>query len=356
MNHKRLVLAFFLLTGSVAVFAQHVIVRQSTIDCGEVIYKHPVTAVFQLRNATKHSIRIEKVRTGCDCVAANYPGERIDKGKRFEFSTVYNATLLGHFRKPVEFYVQGDARPVTLWMQGVVVRDTIRSFDGKYPYRVGKLEVNKNEVEFDVHKGDRQVQKIYIFNPTQDIVQPVMMHLPDYLSSICSPSKLSPGHAGVALLTLNSHRLHDFGLTQTSIYLGTSLGDQVSPDKEIVISAVLLPSEGYPSGHAVASVPKMYLSSNTLDLGSFGSKEELKGKIMITNKGKQTLEIRSLQMFTLGLKVFLNKTKIEPGKSADLKIIAMRSELEKSKSKPRILMITNDPDHEEVEISILVKK
>ena len=356
MNYNRLVLAFLLLAGSMAVSAQHVRVQKSTIDCGEVIYKHPVTAVFQLSNPTKHSIKIEKVRTGCDCVAASYPEERIDKWKRFEVSTVYNATLLGHFRTPVEIYVQGDVHPVTLWMQGVVVRDTIRSFDGKYPYKVGKLKVDKNEVEFDVHKGDRQVQKIYIFNPTQDIVQPVMMHLPDYLSSICSPSKLSPGHAGVALLTLNSHRLHDFGLTQTSVYLGTSLGDQVSPDKEIIISTVLLPSEDHPSGRISALSPKMYLSSRKLDLGSFGSKEELKGKIRIINKGKQILEIRSLQMFSLGLKVSLNKTKIEPGKSAVLKIIAIKSGLQKSKSKPRILMITNDPVREEVEIPIFVKK
>ncbi|MCI1473887.1 MAG: DUF1573 domain-containing protein [Prevotella sp.] len=355
MSYRRLVLAVLLLSGTMVVSAQQISVSQSTVECGEVIYKHPVTAVFQLRNASRHSLTIAEVRTSCGCVDAHYPDRRIDREKKFEISVTYDARLLGHFRKAVEVYAQGDKEPVTLWMQGIVVRDTIRDFNGHYPYQAGVMKVDKNDVEFEVHKGNRQVQKIYLFNPSQYVVEPVMLHLPDYLSAIFSPSKLSPGHAGIALLTVDSHQLHDFGLTQASIFLGTSPGDQVSPDKEITVSAVLLPPERNGQGQKDASAPVIDLSSSSLDLGSFGRKEKLKGSIRITNKGRQTLEIRSLQMFTLGLKVSLNKTKIESGEEARLKVTAFKSELKKSRSKPRILMITNAPNHEEVEIPILVR-
>src|SRR3712207_7611102 len=45
--------------------------------------------------------------------------------------------------------------------------------------------------------------------------------------------------SGVATIMLDSYRLRDLGLTQTSIFLGSFLGDKVSADKEISVSTVL---------------------------------------------------------------------------------------------------------------------
>lgn len=51
----------------------------------------------------------------------------------------------------------------------------------------------------------------------------------------------------------------------------------------------------------------------------------------------------------------LNKTKIEPGETAKLKVTVVRNELRKRRRKPRILMITNDPDMSKVIIDIKTK-
>ena len=61
-------------------------------------------------------------------------------------------------------------------------------------------------------------------------------------------------------------------------------------------------------------------------------------------------------MFTAGLKVTLGKRELKPGESTKLKITALRDELEKQRSKPRVLMITNDPDKAKVVIKINVRK
>lgn len=55
------------------------------------------------------------------------------------------------------------------------------------------------------------------------------------------------------------------------------------------------------------------------------------------------LDINSMQMFTTGLKVSLSDTHIAPGEEAKMKITADKKELKAARSKPRILMITNDP-------------
>lgn len=199
------------------------------------------------------------------------------------------------------------------------------------------------------------VQKIHIINSSSESVSPVVMHLPSFLTASVSPTTIAPGHTGVATITLNSYRLRDYGLTQTSVYLGMYPGDKVSADKEISVSAVLLPSFRNMSETQRLNAPVIKLSSETLDLGTFGDKDDKSGTIIIENHGKSRLDIRSMQMFTTGLKVRLNKSKLDPGESAKLKITAYRKQLKSARSRPRVLMITNDPTKPKVVIHVKVK-
>jgi hypothetical protein len=72
--------------------------------------------------------------------------------------------------------------------------------------------------------------------------------------------------------------------------------------------------------------------------------------------GKTTLRITSMQLFTTGLKVTLSKQVLEPNETATLRITGIAAELAKLRRSPRILMITNDPDHAKVIITIKHKK
>ena len=60
-------------------------------------------------------------------------------------------------------------------------------------------------------------------------------------------------------------------------------------------------------------------------------------------------------MFTSGLNVKLNKSKLQPGEQAKLKITAEAKTLRRARSKPRVLMITNDPMKSKIVININVK-
>ncbi len=104
-----------------------------------------------------------------------------------------------------------------------------------------------------------------------------------------------------------------------------------------------------------ATAPKLRLSSGSVELGSFAGKKQKKGKLTLTNQGKRPLEIRALQMFTAGLEVSLGNKTIAPGQKVDLKVTAIAEMLKKSKTKPRILLITNDPENTKVIINVNVK-
>ena len=336
--------------------AQQITTQHETVDCGQVKFRQPVTAEFQMKNDGNAPLVIERVLSSCGCTTVDYPKRRIAPGENFVVKATYDAKQMGTFYKQIGICAQGASSPFTLTMRGRVV-ETISNFDGSYDYALGMLKADAQEVEFDdVNKGDRPVQRIHIFNPTEQVMEPMVMHLPAYITAQVSPSKVAPHHSAVVSLTLDSKRLHDFGLNQTSVYLGANPGDKISSDKEVVVSAVLLPSFENMTEEQKAQAPQISLSTENLDLGSFGRKKKLKGEILITNTGKSELEIRSMQMFTMGLQVSLGESKIKPGESEKLKVTAVAADLKKARAKrPRILMITNDPDHPKVTIKILVK-
>jgi hypothetical protein len=147
--------------------------------------------------------------------------------------------------------------------------------------------------------------------------------------------------------------LRDYGLTQTSVYLAGNPGDKVSPDHEIGVSAVLLPSfDGIALDKSQA--PKMQLSKNQVDI-QFDGKSKKSDVIIVSNTGGAPLNITSLQLFTGGSKVSLGKRNLNPGETTKLKITAMREDLSKVRTRPRILMITNDPSNPKITITINAK-
>ena len=241
-------------------------------------------------------------------------------------------------------------------MRGKVVGSVV-DFAGSYDEMLGVIKSDAQEVEFDdVNRGDRPVQRIHIFNPTDELLEPVVMHLPSYLHAFVSPSKVAPRHSAEISFVLDSKKLRDLGLNQTSVYLGERPGDKIAPEKEIVVSAVLLPGFENMTPAKKALAPKIEMSATDLNLGSFNGKKKLKGEILITNKGKSELDIRSMQMFTMGLQVNLKKSKIQPGETVKMKVTAVAADLKKSRVRhPRILIITNDPDHAKVVVKIYVQ-
>lgn len=334
--------------------AQEITTAHAQVDCGQVLFRHPVTAEFKIKNESCENIVITHVAKGCGCTSVEYPQGNIAPGEEFSLKATYDAKQMGTFLKQMLVYTSTSPdAPLQVSMSGRVVKNVV-DFAGSYDVELGDIKADVQEVEFDdVNRGDRPVQRIHIFNPTEQTMEPVVMHLPSYLHALVSPSKVAPHHSAEISLVLDSKKLHDFGLNQTSIYLGDRPGDKVSQDKEIVVSSVLLPDFDNMTASDKAEAPHIKMSETTLDLGAFDGKKKLKGEIQVSNTGKSQLDIRSMQMFTTGLQVSLNKTKIQPGETAKMKITVVAAELKKSRAKnPRILMITNDPDNAKVVVKV----
>ena len=320
------------------VSAQKLTVTSTTVNCGRTGFKQPVTATFELRNKGLRKLVIESVKPDCGCTAVEFPKE-VGVGDKFTIKLTYDARQLGHFQ-----------------MKGVVLAEML-DYTGDYPVAMGNLLLDKAELEYDnVNKGDTPVEEIHILNNGTTKMTPNVMHLPPYLSAIVKPETLAPGRSGTITVMLDSEKLRDYGLTQTSVYMAKQLGEKVSADTEIPVSAILLPDlKRYESTNKDLA-PQLQMSATDIDFTNFGGKSKKTAEITLLNTGQSTLSISSLQMFTTGLKVTLGKQSIAPGQNTTLKVTGYADNLAKVRTRPRILMITNDPDHPKVVINILLSK
>ena len=320
------------------VYAQQLSVKNEVIDCGNVIYEQPVTAKFEMQNMSSNPISIKDVKTSCGCTTVEYPKGQIAPGESFVVNATYDSRQMGHFFKDIALYSDASQQPFYLQIRGVVVEEII-DFAGQYPYTIADLNVDRNEIN--------------IRNASSKSVSPVVMHLPSYMQAQVSPTTLQPGRQGTISLILDSKKVRDYGLTQTSVFLGMYPGDKVHPDKEISVSTVLLPAFTEMTETQMQYAPKLGLSAEELNI-AFNGKAKKTETIIIENLGRSELDISSLQMFTSGMKVKLNKTKLQSGEQAKLKITVDAKEIKKARSKPRVLMITNDPKRAKVIINVNV--
>ena len=347
---SKLIIAALLALPAATACAQRLSIAETTVDAGRSGYRIPVTATFELRNKSMRKLLIQDVKPDCSCTKVEFPKEEIGAGDRFTIKMTYDGRMLGHYNKQAAIISNGSKKPVYITMTGVVLAD-LMDYSGSYPYDFGGLLLDANNLEFDdVNKGDHPVQEIHVMNNGTKPMTPNVLHLPPYLTAQAEPEQLSPGHSGKIVFTLNSEKIRDYGLTQTGVYVARQLGEKVNSEIEVPVSAVLLPDL---DGMVLDNAPSMQLSATELNF-DFGSRKKQGGTIGIANMGRQRLDISALQMFTRGLKVTLGKRSLAPGETTKLKITAYADELGKAKSRPRVLMITNDPNNAKVVINVKV--
>lgn len=349
--NKKTTIALLLMLAAQAVQAQKIVVTDKEVNCGKVEYFKPATATFKLKNKGSKRLKIDEVKVSCGCIGADYPKDEIPAGSDFEVKLTYDARQMGHFYKEAAIYSNGSKSPLYLSMRGIVVEE-VADFSGDYPFKIGDLRIDKRDLEFDdVNKGDRPFIELHVINDGTTVLQPNLMHLPPYLEATSSSPYLRPGHQGKITVTLLSEKLKDYGVTETSVYLANKLGEKVSADNEMTVSAVLLPQFSLMSDFERKNPPKINLSANEIKV-NFSQNDKQTERIAIYNTGRTNLQISSLHMYSKALKLTLGKRVLKPGEKTTLKVTVERDAYLNARTRPRILMITNDPKNPKIELKV----
>lgn len=336
---KRIFLLYLLLCAVTLVCAQSYRPDFEDVDLGYIVWKHPSAASFAICNESDSPMRISKVEPGCSCVDVTWTRESVNPGRSAEISVTYDAKLLGRFKRDVAVWFENCENPLWLSLHGEVTANP-ENYSFTHPFEFGNIRLDRESVEFDrVKPGESPSVEIAVANMSNADYHPVLMHLPSYLSVETVPSVIKRKKTGRLIVTLHPERLPRLGLNKARVYLSRFLGDKVSGDNEIPVTAVCLPSQV----DNMVNPPVVELSQDEIDAVGVGFNDTGKYKIVIRNTGGSPLEIKDLQVSGSATGVSLRKKTVAPGRKVKLSVEVYGDHIGRMKERPRIIIITNDP-------------
>lgn len=343
-----------LLMRCAAMVAQPLFVPDADIiKTGEVRFQRPHTVVFGFTNRGDKPLHIRKVHPSCGCTRVSHTPGNIQPGGRGEVVVVYDAAMLGTFSKYVEVYTNAGKDPEFLSFQGRVVTE-LTDYAQDFPIDLGNVRMNTNLVEFEyVKPGEVLAAELRVVNTERTPYRPMLMHLPPYMRAEYEPENIPAGQSGVVRLILDSRGLPSMGLNQTSIYLARYMGDKVGEGNEIVVSSVLLPPVKEPA-YPGAPAPRARLSTEEVVMDM--SAKSMKAEVLLSNDGKAPLMVHNLQVFNPAVEVDLSNRKVAPGGTAKMKIRLNRKLVGRFKARPRVLLVTDDPERPVRIVNVTIKK
>lgn len=344
---KRYLLTLYIfITLCVTAWAQpRISTNRDTYHFGQIEWKKPVTVDFTINNTGDQPLVLSNVTVSCACAVVDWTKSPIAPGDKGVVSATFDAEMLGRFHKSVGIYSNATPNLIYLNFVGEVVTK-VTDFTNYDLESIGQIMIDKTEIDFpDVHKGAKPTMQLVVVNQSAVPYEPVLMHLPPYLIMTKEPTFLQKGEKGTITLTLDTDRIADLGLTQTSVYLSRFAGDKVSEENEIPVSAVLLPDFSNLTSTEKMNAPVIHLSRTDIDLSDqLAKKDKATYDVTIGNTGKSPLQINKLQVFNPAVGVSLKKSTLKPGEHTRLRI-TLDKKILKKRRQFRILLISNDPVH-----------
>lgn len=355
---KKLIFLLYVLLGvaGVAVAQARFTSNTERHDFGQIEWKHPVTAEYTITNTGDAPLVLTHVEPDCACTVASWTEKPIAPGQKGRVSVTFDAEALGHFEKSIAIYTNAEPNLVYLFLGGEVVQE-IKDFTRTHPYLIGQIRLDRDAIDFpDAHRGEHPTLEVGVANQSDLPYEPVLMHLPPYLQAVAKPAVLQPGEKGTILLTLDTEKLADLGLTQTSVYLSRFSGDKVGEENELPLSAVLLPDFSKLTEVERQHAPVIQLSTDRIDVSEvLAHKRKAKADITVANTGRSPLHLGHLQVFHPAVGVSLKKSVLQPGESTRLRVTVTKRGIGRHRRHLRVLLITNDPSQPKVEINIVAK-
>ncbi|MBR6539043.1 MAG: DUF1573 domain-containing protein [Bacteroides sp.] len=327
-------------------------IDNETFDMGEVEWNHPATARFNVINTGDKPLVISEIIPDCACSVAQWTMQPIAPGEKGMIEVAFDAKALGSFHKSVA--VMSNAEELRyLYFRGKVV-EKLKDFSKTHPYVIDGLRIDKQEFVFpDATKGEHPTIELSIVNQSNKPYEPVIMHLPIYVSMEVTPQLIEHGERSTIKLTLDTEQMSNVGLSASTVYLSRFAGDKVGEENALPLKAILLPDFSTLTEKEKANAPKLKVDVKKSNISqTLATKGSAKCNITLTNVGASALKIISVQVLGNGATVNLKKNTLQPNKSTRLQVTLHKNKLSDNNEAIGLLLITNDPKQPKTEINI----
>jgi len=311
-------------------------------------------------NTGSEPLIIVKAQAGCGCTGVTYPQEPILPGDTAAVSITYNpAGRPGQFTKEVLIHTNTIPRRTTLEITGNVI-PTAATLDKQYPLRAGSLRVSQQSIPMgELVVGKNKTQYLSAYNASTDTLLVSVDGSKPHVKPAIVPDTVPPGRVTALTVHYLSAKAPLWGLNVDTLSLSCKpLHDHAAAQggtAQILVMAQVIESFDALTPQQRHDAPAVEVDcGDRLDFGSMTSGDVVTRSFVVTNRGKDRLDIRRVWAPEgEGITVDVSRDQVKRGKTATVKVTVDTSQQHDDMLNIPLTLMTNDPDSPRITVRLV---
>lgn len=318
MRLTALCLLLLVFSGSAAQLVEPILFKEKIHDFGEIVEAAgPAEHEFTFTNTSTRPIKILSVQASCGCTTPGWSKDLIAPGQSGFIKASFDPKgRPGYFNKTLSVTTDFDRNPIVLQIKGSVVDKlsgaaVLTASNGQLRFRNNSFNLGKIYVNKAVEPKEFTVQ-----NAGTEEIKFTKVVAPDYLK-VSVPERLKAGEQGTLKIAYDTKARSQYGFLSDRIEVVTT--DTENPVKSFSVYATA--EEYFPAltPEEVAKAPALLVDKYEADFARVKQGSNVNQESILTNRGKQNLELRFVQSNCTCLTVVVDKHMLKPGESTTLR-------------------------------------
>ena len=303
-----------------------------------------VAYTFMFKNTGASELSVEEVVADCGCTTPEWTQGNVKPGETGFIKAEYNPeNRPGAFHKTLIVFFNNNMEPIELFIEGNVV-PKLKTIEEEYPVVMGGIRVKYRNISFEKITTEKPVTKIVsVYNEmNKEAIWEDEIEAPDHISVKFSPESIPANSLGTIELTYDPRGIELLGYKGDKLEIETN--EWFNSTKKFRVIAFL--EEYFPplTSEELAQAPILKIDNPTHDFGIIKEGEILTHNFVITNTGKEELNIRMTRA-SCGCTVSKpEKDNLDPDESSEIHV-TFNSKGKSGDQEEIILVFSNDPTH-----------
>lgn len=295
--------------------------KVNRIDLGTILQEEGLQSVtFEYTLSQGADFAIEEILADCGCTTMKFSKDSIAIGQSGKVLVDFDpSSAFGFFSKLV--LVKGNKGQVqdSLYIEGIAVPYP-SDLERNYPVKLGTLGFRMKKMNMgDVFDNEPKVKFLEFFNyGTEPLVKKnLQVKSPDFIQVEQVQEVVRPKERGLLKIDYSASMRPELGAVSDQIQLNWGKQEVI----ELEILADLFDYFAPVSKSDLEIVPQLLLDRKVIDLGEISSNSVQRQVVVLTNLGKEELEIRKVQVNCACLEIEYPKTSLSPGEKMELNLV-----------------------------------
>jgi hypothetical protein len=295
--------------------------KVNRIDLGTILQEQGLQSVtFDYTLSQGAAFAIEEILTDCGCTTMKFSKDSIAVGQSGKVLIDFDpSSSFGFFSKLV--LVKGNKGQVqdSLYVEGIAVPYP-SNLERNYPVMLGSLGFRMKKVNMgDVFDNEPKEKFLEFFNYGSQPLEKKNLQVksPDFIKVEQVQELVRPKERGLLKIDYSASLRPELGAVSDQIQLNWGKLEVI----ELEILADLFDYFAPTSKSDLEIVPQLFLALKVIDLGEISSNTVRRQTVVLTNLGKQDLEIREIQENCSCLVLEYPKNVLLPGEKMELNLV-----------------------------------